>query len=300
MPPPLAFVGSYADDQDYPIISTDKTYPVATPGLGASATPGTGWPLYNIIDYPDIHFGYAAQGGKFVAKRNWWAFSVVFGKTLVSGDVSIPAVKRNYVLSIYEVPSQLALSAAGKIRVGAYEDGTSWTGTTVKGGAFAGEVESGNSLNLQNFSGGSARISARRSINLGGAATVGGDAIANGFDALGTREVRRASDTGFYVASVAGDSGRVAILPLGQGEQFLRRDETDGMQNTVSPTPWDRYALGARQCAMQIEIRALRVAGDTEPTQVRFHYLVGGMPATRDYNVGGLWVNQDKISQPTR
>ncbi len=298
LPPALAFTGSYTNDKEYPIISTEKTYPASTPNLGASAAPGTGWPVYNIIDYPNIRFGFAAQGGKFVAKRNWWAFSVVFGKTLTSGDVSIPAVKRDYVLSIYEVPAQLALSAAGKIKVGAYEDGATWVGTTVKGGAFGAEVVSGNTLNLQNFSGGTVRVSARRSINLGGTATVGGDAIANGFDALGTREIRRAGSNSYYAASVAGDSGRVAILPLGQGEQFLRRDETGGMQNTVSPTPWDRYALGARQCAMQIEVRALRVAGDTEPTQIRFHYLAGGTSTYQDYNVGGLWVNQDQDQPP--
>lgn len=289
LPAALDFNGPYSSDQDFPIISHDKTYPASSPGLGASAAAAGGWNLYNIIDYPDVRFGLVNQGGKFVAKRNWWAFSLTFGANDIENS-GIPAIKKNYVLSIYEVPVQSALSASENLRVGTFADGTIWQNTTVDGGVFGGNVMTGGNLSL-----GLGQISARRSVNLGNGTRVNnGDTVANGFNAMGARETRSAGlaiDSDFYGVSVAADSGRLAILPLGQGAQFLRRDESQGMSNTISPTPWDKYALGSRQCKMQIEIRAMENDTSTVPTRVRFHYQVGGVSTYTDYTAGGNWDN---------
>ncbi len=295
LPPALSFSGSYSTDQNFPIISKGKTYPAATPGLGADALK---YPLYNLIPYPNIRFGLAAQGQNFIAKRNWWAFSLTFGNgvslTNNTGTASsaMPTVKKNYVLSIYEVPSQLALSAGAKLQLGTYQNGGNWVKTTITGRTFGSEVVTGGSLSV-------AGISSRRKINIGGTTTVGGVSISNAFDALGTRETRwKTLGSDYYGASNAGDSGRVAILPLSQGDLFIRRASSN-VAGALSPTPWDEYALGAKQCAMQIEITQMSTKSN-RPKQVVFHYYAGGVLVSRTYNRGsidasgnwdGNWVN---------
>ena len=54
-------------DRDRPVITKAKTY--------------SGGEQYKVIPYPDVHFGYVAQFENFVAKRNWWAFSLAYGAT---------------------------------------------------------------------------------------------------------------------------------------------------------------------------------------------------------------------------
>ena len=285
LPPALAYSGSYTRDQSHPIISLNKEYPASAVGLGASIID---YPKYNIIDYPDIRFGLTNQTGTFVAKRNWWAFSLTFGAN-GSGSDLMPVVKKNYVLSIYEVPSQMALSAGAKMKVGAYADGTAWQNTTITGGVFGTDIDAEN-LDLL---GSSARFSARRSINMSGGSSVGGQSVANGFNELGTRETRWVNNgSEFYGASLAGDSGRVAVLPLSQGEQFIRRSGAVAQTNSVSDTGWFEYAMGALQCKMQIEIR--EAESGARPVWVRFHYTQGGGSAYRDYKVSdGTCVNHD-------
>ncbi len=288
LPPALSYSGSYANDKNYPIISLNKKYHVSTSGLGASAHPAQGWPLYNIIDYPDIRFGLTAQDGRFVAKRNWWAFSLTFGGG-GTGPNAMPVVKKNYILSIYEVPEQMALSAAGKMKVGVMANGDSWQNTTITGGIFAGEVDAQN-LNLL---GASSRVSAKKSIKLNGGGSVGGGvSIAEGFDRLGVRESRWASSgSDFYGASVASDSGRVSILPLSQGDQFIRASGAVARTNTLSDTGWYEYAMGALQCKMKLEIT--KQEGD-KPVAIRFTCAQGAGTLVKNYYEGdGRWINFD-------
>lgn len=286
LPVALDYSGNYSDDQTYPIISINKKYPSSAVGLGASATD---YPLYNLIDYPNTRFGMSNQNGQFIAKRNWWAFSLTFGGG-GSGPTSMPLIKRNFVLSIYEMPSQMALSAGAKLKIGAYGDGTAWQNTTIRGSIFAAEVDA-DSFNLL---GSTARIAARRSITLNGSATVGGETISADFDALGGRETRFAAGGGddYYGASLAGNSGRVAVLPLSQGELFIRRDTSVPQSNSVSDTGWYEYAMGGLQCAMQIEVVEMV---NQRPVWVKFHYMQGGVEATPiDYKSSdGSWNNHD-------
>ncbi|MFK5922236.1 MAG: hypothetical protein QM496_08660 [Verrucomicrobiota bacterium] len=286
LPPPLAYSGSYSNELEYPIISLNKKYPSSTPGLGASADATTGYPVYNIIDYPDIRFGLSNQSGKFVAKRNWWAFSLTFGGGGTGPD-AMPTMKKNYILSIYEVPEQMALSAAGKLQVGTFADGTNWQNTTIRGGVFAGEVEAKN-LSLL---GASSRVSARRSVKLNGTNSVGGGmSITAGFDRLGTRETRWASSgSDFYGASVASDSGRVAVLPLSQGDQFIRTSGAVAQTNTLSDTGWYEYAMGALQCKMKLEVTKQQTS---RPIEIRFTCQQGAGTLVKNYkSTDGTWVN---------
>ena len=294
LPQALGFTGNYVTDQSYPIISNDKTYPAAAVGLGASAVD---YPVYNLIPYPMIRLGLSAQGQNFIAKRNWWAFSLTFGNginlTNNTGTAAsaIPTVTKNYVLSIYEMPAQLALFAGAKARYGAYADGSAWQNTTITGSAFASEVEAVG-LKLE---GSGARLGARGAIAISGGTSVGGNSISAGFDALGARETQWAtSGSDFYGASSAGDSGKVAILPLGQGEVFIRRDDAVPQVNSLSPTGWYEYATGSLQCKMGIEILKMDVAPYVNrPIKVRFHYFSGGVPTSVDYEKNINWENND-------
>ena len=135
-PPPLS-TGDTTNtlDKNYPIISNDKIYgSLAQSALDASGVglPVATYPKFNRLKYPHINFGYAKPGEPFVAKRNWWAFSMDLAaqdaavplpdgqKTLVS-QLARPA--RDFVLSIYEIPSQLAISASSFMSLGKYASG---------------------------------------------------------------------------------------------------------------------------------------------------------------------------------
>lgn len=288
LPTPLVYSGMSTAGQSAPIISTLKNY--ATPDVAR-------FPNYNVIPYPDIRFGFVNQSGDFVAKRNWWAFSMTFGSgvsiTNNTGTAAsaIPTVTKNYVLSIYEVPAQLAVSAGAKLKL----EGGAWATANVDGGVFGAEVDASGLT----ATGANATISARRSVNLGAGATVGGQSVAAGFDALGTREARWASSgSDMYAASDAGSSGRVAILPLSQGDGFVRR-ATNSITNTLSDTGWDAYAQGSRRCAMEIEIvqnaTPVNVEGPNKPTTVIFRYLDNtGNKQSITYSNPGLWVNHGR------
>ncbi|MCF6314480.1 MAG: hypothetical protein L3J39_18670, partial [Verrucomicrobiales bacterium] len=193
------------------------------------------------------------------------------------------------------------ISAVTQMRVGAGENGSAWgSNIRIEGGIFARDVNVAGALNLLDSTtllGGApatSRLSARNTIDLGnGLTTIGsgaGAAVTNNFDAHGQRETRVASGQTFYRASVGGDSGKVAFLPLGQDANFFRRgDYATGMSNAISRTTWDEYAWGARQCAMSIEIREM--AG-TRPTAITFHYRTNSGMASKDLREGDVdWPN---------
>ena len=121
--PPLLDASSALQvaDAQRPIVSTSKHYSTQSPGLLADVVMH---PVYNLIPYPNIRFGYAAPGEPFVAKRNWWAFTVNYGN-------SRGTVERHYVLSLYEVPSQMPIETAAFAEIGKHQDGTAWNADTV-------------------------------------------------------------------------------------------------------------------------------------------------------------------------
>ena len=155
-------------------------------------------------------------------------------------------------------------------------------------------------------------ISARNTLT--GSANVGGSAVSAGANDLGTREARFASSgSDFYGMSDAGSSGRVAILPISQGDQFLRLDgSVASTGDALSDTGWFEYAMGARQCSMLLEIMECSTAANKEniPTKIRFHFIK--QDGTRDsiilteppvrnpgdpypqYAVNGTWENHDR------
>lgn len=276
---------NYLLDKDYPIISTEKEYVHwYSSGLHASSAD---YPLYNLIEYPDIKFGYRRPGDLFVAKRNWWTFSLEFGSDTEERS-GIPPVKKNYVLSIYEVPSQLPLSSSVLMKVGKFADGLEWQNVSIDGGIYSDRIETEGTVELSEGS-----LSARKSMSLSDTTSVAGQSLDTEFDAMGKREERvlqSNSGSDFYDASVAGNVGKVAFIPLNVGDKFLKRRSDGSRSERISPTGWEEYTRGANQAAMRIEAHALIGVELGLPIAIRFHYTdVYGNKRYKDFIRGINW-----------
>lgn len=290
---PAALQLSYSDyllDKQYPIITYNKKHVNwYTKGLGLSAD---SYPLYNLIQYPEVKLGYKRPGEYFVAKRNWWVFSLTFGShtQAISG---IPPVKKDYVLSIYEIPSQIPLSASTLMKVGQFEDGSSWENVTLEGGIFAETLQTDGAVALTKGS-----ISARKSVSISSQTTVEGRSVSGGFDELGAREAR-ATDTSagssgntsdFYDASVGGNVGKVAFIPINQGTGTLLTTSDGTPEERISPTGWNEYSRAARQAVTTLDITDVSGADDQLPTSIRLRYRrANNTIRTITYTRGSNW-----------
>lgn len=237
------------EDATRPIVSLDKLYNTQSPGLLADVTK---YPRYNLIPYPNIRFGYASPGAPFVAKRNWWAFTVRYGKKVGQA--------KNYILSLYEVPSQLPIEAGTFAEIGRHEDGTTWgAGITIDGGVYA------DSLRM-NGTHGASRASGRRSIDMEGDTQFNGKVVGDDFDQAGVRE-RMQAELGTHALPVAlsANSGRVVFFPIPTGTAFLSRPEG-------TPTVWDNYVGGARGCTVTVEALSMVSIEDQTPVALRVRF----------------------------
>ncbi len=271
---PAALQLSYSDyllDKRYPIISYDKKHVNwYTKGLGLSAD---SFPLYNLIQYPDVKFGYKRPGEYFVAKRNWWVFSLTFGQHNQQ-QTGIPPVTKDYVLSIYEVPSQIPLSGDALLKIGQFADGTNWQNVSLDGSVYAENLETEGTIALS-----SGAISARKEVSLNNSTSVEGRAVADGFDAMGERESRVAAtsngtvkDSDFYDASTGGNVGKVAFIPINRGNSTLESTSDGTRGERISPTGWNFYSQAAPKAQMTLEIRNVSSSTDQMPTEIRFRY----------------------------
>jgi len=259
-------------DRIYPIISQDKIHGnLAAAGV---ALPVASYPQLNVIRYPDIRFGYCAPGQPFVAKRNWWAFSMMIGENdSLLGSFSAlggQAAERDFIVSIYEIPSQLAISAEAFTKLGTHADGTPWQHATIQGGVYSTRAQLESGLQID-------RISGRRGLTLDGDVTVGDRVIAEDPFAPGVREQFEVTNGTFMPVTLASESGRAAFVPINRGRDFFDRFAHAAESNTVSTTTWNRYSVGALQCAMRLDITAVASATDPTPTALRFQYFRGGV-----------------------
>ena len=314
-PPPLTSTDATTSirDFEYPIISDLKQYGAIAQAsldsaiLNGNAAGAYGLPVdskqkFNRLKYPAISYGYAKPGEAFVAKRNWWAFSMNVGDH--DGELTgVVRPKRNFVLSIYEIPSQLPISAASSMLLGNYANGAAWQNNTeIEGNISVGEAE---------LTGGQAltSLSLRRGLTNTAAVSVGGLVSATPFAPVTTAgtETREAyqlrKDTAacvslankttmgsFFPVSMASESGRAAFIPISQGRAFFDRYDSlknDTVEaggalnhignNTLSSTSWNNYSIGAQQCAMRLDI--IGVDAYLKPSRFRFQYFTG--PNTR-------------------
>ena len=268
-PAPLETDISTAElDQTYPIISSAKRYGALASGkVGLSVTD---YPQFNTVSYPYIDFGYGKPGEPFVAKRNWWAFSVdILGNEDPSDGSARIDRKRDYVLSIYEVPSQLAISANTFTSLGKHASGEDWSNITVEGEVYAGKAQVEGTTALS-------QLASRRGMILSESTTIGGQSFKGNPFALGLREQYMITTGEFFPVSVSSETGRASFVPINRGAEFFDRFAQAAESDTLSPTTWNNYSVGAMQCAMKLDVTQVFSSTDQTPTELRFTYKSGG------------------------
>ena len=276
-PPPLQVNDGWVDNLDFyfPLISNQKVYGNLADG-DVGLDPGE-YPQFNLLKYPQINFGYAQPGEDFVAKRNWWAFSM----NLAQSDDAVTGasrMKRDFVVSIYEVPSQLAISASSFMSLGQFGSGDDWTNVTISGGVFAGRavVEGETSLSA---------LASRRSMTLSDDSMIGGQSFDASPFTPGVREEYQITQGGFFPVSLASEGGRVAFVPINRGHAYFDRFAHSPESNTLSTTTWNNYSIGALQCAMRLDIIDCVSSTDATPTALRFSYFKNGIRESIDLNL---------------
>jgi hypothetical protein len=273
-PVPLNTDGDTAAlDPVYPIISNTKVYgDLAAGQVGLSVAD---YPNFNLIPYPNISFGYGRPGQNFVAKRNWWAFSMCLGAN-DAATTGLPVVKRDFVLSIYEVPAQLAISTAAFAQFGQYSSGADWANVRVNGNVFAGRAQVQGSASFDG-------LSSRRGVTVTSANAIGGQSFTSSPFTPGTREDYLRTTAGadaFFPVSMPSESGRAAFIPINPGIAFFDRFSNASESNAVSTTTWNNYCSGALQCAMFLDVIQVASATDQTPTKLRFSYMKAGVRTT--------------------
>lgn len=280
-PPALNNSDAIANDDIYPLISTRKVY-----GNHASGKVGVSTTIYkdfNLIPYPQIDFGYAQPGELFVAKRNWWAFNM----DLAGHDGALTKLARSsrtFVLSIYEIPSQLPISASSFMALGTHANGEVWgNDVTIEGNVFAGRAVVEGSTALPS-------LASRRGFDLSTNSTIGGQSFTGSPFTPGVRETYRLTEGDFFPVSLASESGKAAFVPINRGADYFDRytHSPATSTNSVSPTSWNDYSVGALQCKMRLDITKCVSASDRTPTELRFSYMKNGVRQnlTLPLNVG--------------
>lgn len=283
-PPALSKTSGAIDLNDFrfPLISDERVYTAALAeaflndrNLNGNGTTAYGVRMnffpstdtrsrYNVLKYPDINFTYTKPGQPFVAKRNWWAFSMDLSANNAA-QTSLFRKKREFVLSIYEIPTQLPISGSD-IAVGTLEDGSAWENIEVDGAVFGDRVSvEGDVLD---------QVSARNAISFGQNAKVGGKAFDENDFKSGKREQYQIDNQGAAMPiSLASESGRAAFIPINRGAAFFDRYANPIVPSTVLPSNrWHQYSVGAHQCAMRVEVIEVNDIVARVPTLLRFTY----------------------------
>jgi hypothetical protein len=222
-------------------------------GLSSSITKLSLSNRWGKMTYPNIRFGYKRPGDtSFIARRVWWRIPVVYQTTQQTvedqpGVVRFPSFPSNYVLSVYEIPSQLPISGNANIQIGKNVDGTTWgTGVLITGSIYGGQIQ----LAGGTYSG----VSARQQVNVTSSASVAGETFAdNTYNDVGVRETKdltrpiSTTQIGAAPVSVAADNGKVLVVPVMPGNNFY-------MAAPGAPTHWDLYARPYYKCRIRIII----------------------------------------------
>lgn len=267
-----------SNDLVYPIISNDKKYGTHANGKPGVLLPTDTYSKYNLIKYPAINFGYAKPGDNFVAKRNWWAFSMDMADH-DDGTTSAALNRREFVLSIYEIPSQLAISASSFVALGKYgKDGVggAWgSNVSISGNIFAGKarVEGGAALPT---------LASRRQVDIRDNSKIGGQSFTGSPFAPGVREQYEVTTGEFFPVSLPSESGRAAFIAINRGVEFFDRYSHSTESDTLSNTTWNTYSSGAAQCAMRVDVSKVTSTTNQTPTEFRFEYRKGGADVARE------------------
>ncbi len=269
------------NDALYPIISDKKYDPLAPLNVGPQVDNHS---KFSKIEYPKINFGYAKPGELFVAKRNWWAFSL----DVAANDRDLTKVasrKRDFVLSIYEIPSQLAISAASFMSLGKYESGAEWENVTIGGGMFVGKAKvDGTNTAYEALASRRAMI-LKKGTKIGGVDFTDKDTFGDEGDAFkqGAREKYQVNPANILPVSLASESSRATFIPISRGREmdgaqpvypFFDRFANANEANVLSSTTWNNYSSGAMQAAMRVTVTKVNSALSQMPTMLEFEYFV--------------------------
>jgi hypothetical protein len=257
---------------------------------GTSSTSPSG--RWSSIPYPNIRFGLMRPGSSMVSRRVWWRIPVLYqtAQTAVEapGMPRFPAAPANYILSIYEIPSQLPITGNANIQLGLNSDGSAWGDTTSAGNQvqITGSIY-GDAVQLDGgtYSGG---ISSRRQVNVAQASSVAGENFTdNTYNNLGVREQKDLTRRiGAAPVSVAGDNGKALLVPLLPGQDFYLPASGSYLPATT-PTAWDLYARPYFHCRLRVMISGTLSDPNSDSTQ-QFNYSGGQINTTG--NTGAITV----------
>jgi hypothetical protein len=207
------------------------------------------------IVYPNVRFGYKQPSELFIARRVWWRIPLVYQTTQQTVEdqtgatpvYRYPSAPANYVLSVYEIPSQLPISGNANLQIGDNANGTAWgSGVSIRGSIYASLIQLAGGTYTNN-------VSSRQGVNVLNPTTVDGTAYSNSnFDNVGTREQMALTQTPGVAApvSVAGNDGKVLVVPVMPGNEFYMT--APGGPGTE--THWDLYARPYYRCRIRIII----------------------------------------------
>jgi hypothetical protein len=231
---------------------------------------------WRTLPYPNIRFGLMRPGdnpadnpaANMVARRVWWRIPVSYqtalqtteAKTAGTNVKRYPPMPVNYILSVYEIPSQLPIMGNTNIQLGLNPDGSNWGDTTpaagnrvqINGSIYGDQVQ----LNGGIYSGG---ISSRQQVNVASSATLAAEVQGNGayretfadntYNDLGVRETKDLNRAiGAAPVSVVGDNGKVLMVPVLTGTDFYKPSPS------ATPSTWDLYARPYYRCRIRVII----------------------------------------------
>jgi hypothetical protein len=240
-----------------------------------SLSPSNRW---GQLSYPNIRFGLEHPGDPLVARRIWWRIPVQYTSSFggyTGNRQGYASQTVNYILSIYEIPSQLPITGNGNIQLGVNSDGSSWGNTTstsnqvqITGSIYGDQVQ----VNGGTYSG---RISSRNQVSIAQASSVSGENFSDStYNNLGVREQKDLTRTvGGAPVSVAGDNGKVLLVPLLPGQDFLL-PATGSYLPATPPTAWDLYARPYFHCRIRILISGTLSDPNSDGTK-QFNYSGG-------------------------
>lgn len=268
-PPPLNCSSTeQVTDTMYPLVSLNKIYGIDAEGWVQASVDD--FPQYNLITAPEMHFNYQ-NGDTMIAKHNWWVFEMSFAAQDEALTKVVTRTKK-YLISLYEIPSQLPISASSFTTFGTHSDGTEWSNVNLKGSIFAEKVRTEGNFSTD-------AISARKGVDISTNTIVSGDNLGNnGTDPFesNARELAQTQGKTFPISS-SSDGGRVTFIPINRGLEFYDRytgdpDSDVASNNAISPTSWDYYSIGAKQCSMRLDVIEVASATDQTPTAIKFSY----------------------------
>lgn len=209
---------------------------------------------WGLLTYPQIRFGFKNPGDKFIARRLWWRLPVRYASASSSADtilgVRFPPRTRDYLISLYEIPTQLPISGAAALSIGE-TSGESWRGGNIDitGNIYAEQLKL---LGGTDYSG---NLAAKTKIDVASGGTVAGQTVNNNFDALGERERRDAQNgPNSHPVSLSSNSGRLLFTSIDNGTQFFTA--SGSAPTYVTASKWNRYTQAFYKCRVRVLVRS--------------------------------------------